>query len=617
MNLIVIDKEDKKEYVIDISKGGENKQVCPACSHTRKKAKDKCFSYNAEKEVGSCSHCGHAFYKKTELKNQTYQKMEYKRPLWKNDTNLSEKLVKWFEGRKISQNTLIKAKVTEGIEWMPQVNGNINTVQFNYFRDGELINVKYRTGNKQFKLAKDAELIFYNLDAVKGKKEVILVEGEIDCLTLMECGIDNVISVPNGATIGKNNLTYLDNCIDWFAEDTKFILALDNDTAGNCLRDEFARRLGVENCSKVYFKDCKDANECLVKHGIDGILESLQNKIDYPLVGVFTSTDISLEIDDIYNNGLPKGETIGIESFDENLKFHLGYITTITGIPNHGKSEVLDFICTSLNINAGWKFGLFSPENYPLQLHFSKFAEKLIGKSFDGKERMSRMELDLAKDYFSKNFFFIKPETDFQLQDILRMVKGLIRKYGVNAFVIDAWNKLEHKDDGTDYISKQLDVLTTFCERNMVHCFLVAHPTKIKKHPTTGLFEVPNLYSINGSANFFNKTHNGLTVYRNYDTKCTEIYFQKVKFKHWGQSGTFCSLNWNFTNGRYYMFNPDNSNWIDKDKKQMTAFELPEPPKQVLKANTTFDTPLNEKDNWTQPKLVVKVGDKEITDDAF
>ena len=614
MQITVIDKADKKEYLIDISKGGENKQICPACSHERKKSKDKCFSYNTAKEVGSCSHCGRAFYKKLEKMENNYQKIEYKRPLWKNDTTLSENLVKWFEGRKISQKTLLKAKITEGLEWMPQVNGNINTVQFNYFRDGELINVKYRTGNKQFKLSKDAELIFYNLDAVKDAKEVIICEGEIDCLALMEAGIENVISVPNGATIGRNNLTYLDNCIDWFKEDTKFILALDNDQAGNSLRDEFARRLGVENCAKVSFKDCKDANECLIKYGIDGILESLTAKTDYPLVGVFTSTDINGDIDDYYNNGLPKGETIGLESFDENLRFHLGYITTITGIPNHGKSEVLDFLCASLNIRAGWKFGLYSPENYPLQLHFSKFAEKLIGKPFDGTYRMSKMELDLAKDYFAKNFYFIKPETDFKLEDILRMVKSLIRKYGVNAFVIDAWNKLEHNEDSTHYVSKQLDILSTFCERNNVHCFLVAHPTKIQKNKQTGLFEVPNLYSINGSANFFNKTHNGFTVYRNFENKATEIYFQKVKFKHWGQAGTFCSLNWNFANGRYYMFNPDDTNWLVKEAKQVSAFENKP---TTIKPNGAFTTPMLKKDNFVPPVIEKKEDWLDIDDDAF
>jgi hypothetical protein len=131
------------------------------------------------------------------------------------------------------------------------------------------------------------------------------------------------------------------------------------------------------------------------------------------------------------------------------------------------------------------------------------------------------------------------------------------------------------------------------------------------KDKKTGLFEVPNLYNINGSANFFNKTHNGLTVYRNYDSKKTEIYIQKVKFKHWGQSGTMCSLGWHFINGRYYTFIPDNTNWILGEKKQVEAFELPPTP---IKPNGAFDTPINKKDNWD---FIPKNEFSDISNDAF
>ena len=65
-------------------------------------------------------------------------------------------------------------KITEGIEFMPQAAMNVNTIQFNYFRDGELINVKYRDGKKRMKLFKDGELIFYNIDSIKNAKEVYI-----------------------------------------------------------------------------------------------------------------------------------------------------------------------------------------------------------------------------------------------------------------------------------------------------------------------------------------------------------------------------------------------------------------------------------------------------------
>jgi twinkle protein len=568
--MLVLDLKTKLEYEINVNKTGENTIVCPVCSHTRKKKTDKCFGYNVQKGAGRCNHCGVVLVEKKEFEQKRTQ-IEYKRPEYKKLTQLSLKLVEWFIGRSISEKTLFELNIGEGFEFMPQIGKKINTVHFNYFKFGELVNVKYRDGAKNFKLFKDAEKIFYNIDAVIGAKEVVIVEGEMDVLSLWECGIKNVISVPNGATAsGKINMDYLDNCIDFFDNDCKFILATDNDSVGLRLRDEMGRRLGYENCSYVTFKNCKDANECLVKYGVGGVLEALNDKTEFPIVGVFNANDIKENIYDFYKNGMPKGCGIGIAEFDKFLRFHESYITTITGIPGHGKSEFLDFLLCRLNISHGWKSALYSPENHPLELHFSKFAEKIIGKPFEGINRISNFELEALIKYHSENFYFINPENDFTLKSILDSVKQLVRKKGVNSFVIDAWNKLDHQYTGseTQYISKALDELVKFCERNKVHCFLVAHPTKITKNKDSGSYEVPNLYSISGSANFYNKTANGITVYRNYDTGMSEIHIQKVKFKHWGETGCV-HFSWDKTNGRYYKGYPSYEPWISINNAQV------------------------------------------------
>jgi len=412
-------------------------------------------------------------------------------------------------------------------------------------------------------------LIFYNLNGIKDQKEIIIVEGEIDCLSFIEAGIKNVISVPNGATLSRQNLSYFENCLDYFPDDIKVYLALDTDPPGIALRDELARRIGTDKCLKVNFNDCKDANESLVKHSPHSLIKSIAEAKEYPIEGIFTSDDIDTEIMNMYHNGMPKGIGVDIPEFDELLNFHLGYLTTITGIPSHGKSEVLDFLMTKLNLNGGWKFGLYSPENYPLELHFSKYAEKLIGKPFGGREKLNLAELQLSKHHFKNNFFFIKPEKNFTLDNILSLVRQLVKKQGINAFVIDAWNKLDHQFSGpeTQYISQCLDKITLFCEANNVHCFLVAHPTKIAKDKQTGKFEIPTLYNISGSANFYNKTHNGICVYRDFENNSTHVYIQKVKFKHWGSIGNV-EWKWNPLNGRYFKSIPDNSNWLLKETKQ-------------------------------------------------
>ncbi|MDF1573550.1 MAG: toprim domain-containing protein, partial [Bacteroidales bacterium] len=152
--------------------------------------------------------------------------------------------------------------------------------QFNYFRDEELINIKYRDGHKNFKLFKDAELIPYNLDGIKTSEDVIIVEGEMDALTLWECGFHHVISVPNGA-----NFDWLNNSIDYFEDKKRIILATDADIPGVKLRNELASRLGIERCYKVDFDLCKDANEYLIEHGREKLINILNLPISFPIEG--------------------------------------------------------------------------------------------------------------------------------------------------------------------------------------------------------------------------------------------------------------------------------------------------------------------------------------------
>ena len=75
-------------------------------------------------------------------------------------------------------------RVSEGREWMPQTQKEENTIQFNYFINNELINIKYRDGRKNFKLVKDAEKVLYNLDSTLGSDTIVIVEGEMDALSL-------------------------------------------------------------------------------------------------------------------------------------------------------------------------------------------------------------------------------------------------------------------------------------------------------------------------------------------------------------------------------------------------------------------------------------------------
>lgn len=585
-----------EDYGIQLPYGKRGKNVktfCPQCHATRHNKTDKSLSVNLEDGIWHCHYCGWSGSlaesefddspegKRKWMERQSWfrpapirrEKPVYKKPEPKNAHGISEKALAWFNSRGISAETLIALKVTEGQEWMPQKQGQANTVQFNYYKDGELVNTKFRTGDKCFKLCSGAELLPYNLDAIKGQPECIITEGEMDALSFVECGRTDVVSVPNGA---NSNLSYLDDYIEEYFEDKETIfIAADTDTKGVVLRDELIRRFGAERCRVLeYGNGCKDANEHLMKYGKESLLKCLADAPEIKLEGVFTVSDFEQSLDALFEHGMQKGVTIGHDTFDRLCSFETKRLCVVTGIPGSGKSEFIDEIAERLNIRYGWRFAYFSPENAPLAYHASKLIEKFTGKKFS-KETLSFGEYKQVKRHLEDSIYFISPKDDFRLETILERAKFLVRRKGIKALVIDPYNRLEDESEGqneTKYISKQLDRLTNFAQQNDVLVILMAHPTKLPRNKD-GVTEAPTLYDISGSANFYNKTDFGIVVHRNRLENTVEVIVQKVKFRHLGECGT-ALFKYNLNNGRYVPYtnniepNWDNSNHLIEEQKR-------------------------------------------------
>lgn len=595
--------KDYSDFGIQIPSGrtrGKIKVFCPQCHDTRHDKRDKSLSVDLDKGLWNCHYCGWAGTingseyddspegKKKWMEKQPWynphrlrkQKPVYKKPAPRQTSPLSDKAIAWFKSRGISVDTLTACKVTEGMEWMPQKNKEWNTVQFNYFLNGELINTKFRTGDKCFKLCSGAQLIPYMIDNIKGQKECIITEGEMDALSFYEIGYHNVISVPNGANA---NLDYLDDFIeDYFDDKETIFIASDTDTKGVELRDELLRRFGAERCRVLeYGQGCKDANEHLIAFGADSLKQVVLSAPEIKLEGVFTVSDFEESLDALFEHGMQKGVTIGHECFDRLCSFETKRLLTVTGIPGSGKSEFIDEIAERLNMRYGWRFAYFSPENAPLAYHASKLIEKFTGKKFS-KSTLTYGEYKQVKQHLETDFFFISPKDDYRLETILERAKFLVRRKGIKALVIDPYNRLEDESDGmseTKYISRQLDRLTNFAQQNDVLVILMAHPTKQTKNKD-GVIEAPTLYDISGSAHFYNKTDFGIVVHRNRVENTVEVIVQKVKFRHLGEVGT-ALFKYNLNNGRYTDYTPnqepkwDNTNHLIEDakQKQQDAYE--------------------------------------------
>jgi len=525
---------------------GKKQGTCPICSHTRKpkNQKAKCASYDWERGLGTCHNCNTTFQLHTYKRKGETVKV-YERPKQEVIKPPDTKVVEWFKSRGISQKTLADLNVGEGSEYMPQTGKTENTIKFNYFIGGDLINIKYRDGRKNFKLYKGAEKVFYNIDSIVGYDTCVIVEGEMDVLALHEAGITNAISVPNGATLNTNNLDYLDNCIDYFEDKEKIILAVDSDEAGQALQAELIRRLGSEVCYLATFDDCKDANEYLLKYDKHKLAERISSSRPVPLENVTTFRDIEDEVTDFVRNGFKPGYQIGLENFDNIFSTYTGQFITVTGIPSSGKSDFVDQMVIGYNQNYGWKTAFASPENIPTYLH----AHKLMRKVWQGMPTAADIHGDRwnqVADHCNNNFFHIDMER-YTLESVLRKGAELVKRKGIKCLVIDPFNKIRDVDAKTEdvnrYTMEYLTKIETFAKKFDVLVFVVAHPTKMYKDKD-GKIEEPTMYNIKGGGEWYDASYHGLLVHRDYEAKTVKAKVLKVKFQNLGENGAEAHFKW-------------------------------------------------------------------------
>ena len=538
------------QYDLDV---GKREGVCPLCSHNRqpKNQKAKCAMYDWDRGLGTCMNCNEVFQLHT-FKRSSNKMKEYTKPEWKNNTDISNNVIKWFEGRGISQKTLVKMKITEGVEFMPQTNKSENTIQFNYFINNELINIKYRDGRKNFKLVKGAEKVFYNIDRTIGHDYVVIVEGEMDALSFVESGIESVVSVPNGATINNTNLDYLDSCIDYFETKEKVILAVDADEAGLALKQELIRRLGAERCFTVEFGAHKDANEFLMEHGRSMLADVIAKAKPVPIENVVTLKDINDELEEFIYEGFKPGYQIGLNNFDSIFSTYTGQFITVTGVPSSGKSDFVDRMVVGYYLKYGWKTAFASPENKPTFLHTHKLIRKL-GGWMPSKEDIGTENWNNVISKVNDNFYFIENER-YDLDAVLAKGAELVKRKGIKCLVIDPYNKVKMQGASAmsipDATMEYLTRVEAFAKKYDVLVIIVAHPTKMYKKED-GTIDEPTMYSIKGGGEWYDASYHGLLVHRDYNRKTVKVKVLKVKFQNLGENQAEAHFKWDNISGDY------------------------------------------------------------------
>ena len=534
--------------------------------------------------LATCQHCGvviqlHEYEKKNQSK-------VFIKPPPKLYEDPSDKIFSWFKNRGISKETLIKLRITDGVEWMPQTQKKEKTIQFNYFVDSSLVNIKYRDARKNFKMFKDAEKVFYNIDSIRFSDFVVIVEGEIDVASVVESGITSVISVPNGFNVSGNiNLDFLSNYYELFEKKEKIYLCVDNDAAGKKGQQELIRRFGAEKCYLVDLGEYKDANDVLISKGGEYLKNIIINAKQCPLENVITAKDVAQDLEDFYLNGHQKGYGIGLSEFDNIFTTYTKQFIVVTGFPSSGKSDFVDQMCVGYNMLYQWKIGYASTENFPAYLHVDKIVRKFYGQKPDKKTVRSKAWKE-AIDHVSDNFFHINFDDGFDLDKVLTKGAELVKRKGIRCLVIDPFNKVRYKEGKNlninDYTNSYLNKIDAFCKVNDVLVILVAHPTKPEK--IDGKLIPPTFYDVKGGGEFYDMSPHGLLVHRDrteegLSSNAVKVKVLKVKFANLGTNDSECNFAWNVNNGRYDSVKEDvpqwdNSNWLINKRNKINQTSL-------------------------------------------
>lgn len=547
--------------------GGRVFAHCPECLPSRKKKEHPSVEVWIDDGSWICHHCGYMGNTQSgaaKKRGAQWIPAEWRKPHFVQG-DLPDKLRSWFKSRGISPATLERRKIGYGPAYVPKHEDIRPCILFPYFLEEEIVNIKTRDVTKQFQLQKGCQPLFYAIEQLSVECTII-VEAEMDTLSLEEIGYRNVIGVPY--TPGAKDANYEDNFEYLLAAEPllapvqKFVLAFSSTDPGRRVEEEIARRLGKERCWRVTWPEgIKDANHLLSTQGPEALRKAIESARPYPIKGIFEAYDVSDKIDALYDYGLPRGVSTGWPSMEEHYTVKEGQWTLVTGIPGHGKSNILDAMLVNIATRDNWRFGMFSPENQPIERHFANLMEKYADApfSFGPNTRMSPETKEKAKEWVQERFFVILPDEEdgnWSVDGILQLAKALVFRKGIKGLVIDPWNELDHsRGNGvteTEHISQALTKIRQFARSHSVHVWVVAHPAKLYKD-TDGRYPVPTPYDVSGSSHWNNKCDNAISVWRNRggkDEAVADVHIQKIRFKEVGRVG-MVSLRYNPISGRF------------------------------------------------------------------
>lgn len=551
----------KNKIALDLGlKFKNNKCLCflhsesnPSMAFDSKKKKFKCFSCGQSYDIFNHyqEHYNQSFLEATKsivrdfnlnidiIINDTDRKLK-KAPTKHN--NYTENILSYCEKRNISKSTIDYVGVKE----------NNNCVVFEYKNElGEHLANKYRKTKKSegpkmwFEKGTNVNTLF-NMDKVNVSEPLLITEGEFDCLSAIESGFKNTVSIPSGVNSTNEWITSNWTFIEQFEE---IIIWFDNDEAGIKGAREVFNRLPNASVKIVRCEIANDINELLHKYGKMAILKQIEKATTPTLEGVAT-------LDMIEDFDVHEAETLktGIDDIDTDLiGMVFGSLNVLSGRNGSGKSTILNQIYIAEAINQGYKTFLFSGELIGGNVKYwllqtlaneEQFAEYTAKDGHKYKKVTIQAKEKIVQDV--KDRFFLYDSDDYRIEAIIEKMTILAKRYGVRVFIIDNLMTLESSlkdkyEAETDTVKK----LKNFAKKYNAIVHLVAHPRKTMN-------ENISKDDVSGSANITNLADYVTVIERNFDKdKEYDASLNILKNRHTGVNVEM-KLKFNIERKRFY-----------------------------------------------------------------
>jgi len=504
--MTVVEYLTKKGFSYNI-RGKELQMNCPFCEDKERK-----FFINAETGAYKCFHenrCGERggfFQLQAKLgdkpkvtasdKHFVNKKKKYelpKKPERVNNPN--EKFLTWFKNRGIKSSIVSQYNIKiQDSKW----------IVFPYIKNDLVVNRKYRTIDKKFRQEANAEQCLFGQQHIPDEaQELIICEGEIDCLTWRQFGYD-CVSIPSGVS----NLEWIENDFDFLKRFNKIYLSMDMDEAGRDAVEKIVPRLGKWRCYNLILP-YKDVNECLV-NGVDDekIANCFYNAEDFEMPHLHSADYFIEDVKELYLHPEQlEGDPIGFDKLQGILHgWRGGELTIWTGKNGSGKSTFVNQAILKQIVNNGKRICIGS-----FELPAKRFLNWLI-KAYtpiDVEYNQEKVIEDFLKQ-IAPQLYIIDIVGEVKKDSLYEIMKYAAMKYGVEYFVIDSMMRISmpyHNElkEQKAFISE----LKSFSMEYDVHTHLITHPRKTQRDD-----DMIGQADISGTGNITDLADNVIVLHR-------------------------------------------------------------------------------------------------------